>query len=325
MPGTSPPPTRAGPPAAPRAAAEPAAHSGAANCRSPRRSPARPGCRPRSRHCCCCCCCCCCPNSVRSRSPRGIRGPPDAVAVEPPRAVTGARRVRQLRRSVTLFSVSTRQKLRLLFRLSQRIVPRAAEAGGAIGTAMATMISVAAARVGISSPPEVGKSAGYLTGNARNPVAYAARPHAPSRPGSRRIEIGSRAESGRAGAPVRRHVVGPDAADREDQRIARQDGAPGLERARRQRLSRKHLQAVGTRGERANASVGVASRECRPSPVPSLRGSPQRPHAASPRPFRRRRARAQRPPPRARCRRPPGIGRRTRSPAAGSTRTVAAN
>jgi hypothetical protein len=35
----------------------------------------------------------------------------------------------------------------LLFRLSQRIVPRAAQAGGAIGTAMASMISVAAARV----------------------------------------------------------------------------------------------------------------------------------------------------------------------------------
>ena len=76
------------------------------------------------------------------------------------------------RRSVTLFSVSTRQKLRLLFRLSQRIVPRAAQAGGAAGTATASTISVAAARVGnLIVAPEVGESADYLTGNARNPAA----------------------------------------------------------------------------------------------------------------------------------------------------------
>jgi hypothetical protein len=133
------------------------------------------------------------------------------------------------RRSETLFSVSTRQKFSIVVALSQRIVPRAAHAGGAVERSVQ---APPAPRRTLRKSHQFSPMAkdGRLSyrqranpriGRCRSLTFSPARPaHTglnPCRSRSRRLSI-------------RRHVVGPDAADGKDQRIARQDRAPCLER-----------------------------------------------------------------------------------------------
>ncbi len=68
--------------------------------------------------------------------------------------------------------------------------------------------------------------------------------------GARRVQVRACAEAVGAGFPIRRHIVGTDAADREDQRILRQHRAPRFERGRRQLLRGKHFQTVRPRVQR---------------------------------------------------------------------------
>ena len=64
-----------------------------------------------------------------------------------------------------------------------------------------------------------------------------------------RVQVRAGAEAVRAHRPVRRHVVGANAADGEHERLARKHGAPGLERRGRQGLCREHLQPIGAGGQ----------------------------------------------------------------------------
>ena len=75
----------------------------------------------------------------KSKSPRQPRSTQMPVRSKPHERLRWHGAFDNCRRSDTLFSVSTRQKLRLLFRLSQRIVPRAAHADGAAGTINASV------------------------------------------------------------------------------------------------------------------------------------------------------------------------------------------
>ena len=70
--------------------------------------------------------------------------------------------------------------------------------------------------------------------------------------GARLVQIRAGAESVRAGGPIRRHVIGANAADREYQRTPRQHRTPRFEHRRRQLLGRKHLQAVSAGRERGS-------------------------------------------------------------------------
>ena len=97
-------------------------------------------------------------------------------------------------------------------------------------------------------------------GSARNAAAYAAataRTSIDARAGT--IEIGSGAEAVGAGRPVGRHRLGPDAADRKDQRLAGSTARHASSAAGGSWSAGNILSPSAPAASAANASVGVAT------------------------------------------------------------------
>ena len=100
------------------------------------------------------------------------------------------------------------------------------------------------------------------------------RPRHVGRRRARRVEVRSGAEAVRARGPVGRHVVGPDAADRKDQRLlAAAPRATPSAPPRGSWSAGNIFRPSAPAASAANASVGVATPGTQTSPAASLRGS----------------------------------------------------